>query len=665
MGSFYCKTVILLSLAAQWLPVVEAADITLIEVDTSVVQGTMLDLLGVNRKPSFIAKSRLNTTTSISTSNSSNLDAGLLYSAFGVSQVRLHDDDIDLCTVYTAAKKMDASGSVSKEVTNCKVTGNSGPPHLIWTPISSADTDLDNPANYDFNLVDEALRKTQATGASVYLRLGESYNGPNDTDDPVAWAKVATNIYRHVIGVFKPTSDIAIDPVYVEVHNEPDGVFWRGKTATFNTLFIETVQRVKLAASAAGRIVKVGGPGFTTNLLTNATRTGNPANGFVETVSASGLDFYSTHYYGGCAKATLPAAASYLRNVRTLVNNQGGSHLPLHITEWNIGLGEQCGNDFYGQQRTQSFDSGVMTLMHDPAQNIEAAHFYAGVPIMALFDFTSVNGKVLINPSAWSFWAHAKLKGAIALSTKVCTNTNNCVAGYAAENSPLLALAGQFGGTQMVIVTNDNPSTSSYTLRVKGLNANVMRAVILNPPQGVQQLAISGNPSVPEPSALQNILNNVSQITHDSLAVIGGQVELSLTIPAYSVQVVELESVVTQLSNFAVTPILSGNNRSLSLSAQVGIAGSDVGKAGAFYVAANLQGKWFAYSGKSWLPWTEGILPENEKVSALPTTKNIEILKQLDVSAYVGAMIYAGYGLSLEDMLTHNKYALVHQVKAM
>lgn len=662
MRSFFCKTVVtFLSLTGQSLSV---ADHPVVEVDTAVMQGMIRDLLGVNRKPGFIAKSLTNTTSSISTPNSTYLDAGMLYSAFGISQVRLHDDDIDLCKVYTAAKQIDASGNSSKEVTNCKSSGTSGPPHLIWTPISSADAELDNPANYDFTRVDEAVRKTLATGAGVYLRLGESFNGPNDTDDPVAWAKVATNIYRHVIGVFKPTTDIAVDPVFVEVHNEPDGVFWRGTTTTFNTLFIETVQRVKNAASAAGRTVKVGGPGFTTNLLTNATRTGSTANGFVGAVSTSGLDFFSTHYYGNCATATLSDAASYFRNVRTLVNNQGGSNLPLQITEWNIGLGERCGNAFYGQQRTQSYASGILTLMQDPVQNIEAAYFYAGVPIMALFDMTSVGGKAMINPSAWSFWAHTKLKGANALSAKVCTSNSNCVMGYAAESAPLLALAGQKGDALTVIVTNDNANSNNYTLRVKGLNASSLSATVLNPPEGIQQLTLSGNPGVPESSAVQNVFNSVSGNTHESLSIVGSQAELSLSILPYSIQVVELSTGAIRDSDFVITPVLSGNNSSLTLSAQISVASNDIGKSGAFYVAANLQDRWFVYIDNSWLPWTGGELPASEQVTILPSTKNIEILKQFDASAFIGTMIYAGYGLSLDDMLTYKKYALVYQVNA-
>src|SRR4029079_13687064 len=100
--------------------------------------------------------------------------------------------------------------------------------------------------------------------------------------------------------------------------------------------------------------------------------------------------------YDKCANATLSSSATFLRSLRALVDGQGGAGKPLQITEWNIGLGQQCGNALYAEQRLQSYASGVLTLMQDPAQAIEAAHFYAGVTIMSLFDFTSAANAVRI-----------------------------------------------------------------------------------------------------------------------------------------------------------------------------------------------------------------------------------------------------------------------------
>jgi hypothetical protein len=508
-----------------------AASTVTVKVDAAKPGSAIRDLQGVNKKP-----------TASSQTPGTSWDGKSLYAAFGVSQVRLHDASVDLCTTYKAANKLNSGVSPAQAVSGCTLAGSGSVPHFTWTPTSSADADLNNPDNYDFSQVDEALSSVLASGASVYLRLGESFNGPNDTADPVAWAKVATNIYKHVLGTFKPTAGIALNPVYVEVFNEPDGGFWRGDQATFNTLFIETAQRVRAAAAAANRSVKVGGPGFTKSVLTSSTKAGNPANGFVAAVGASTLDFFSAHLYESCETATLSSAASYLRAVRALADSQGASGKPLQITEWNIGLGSQCGNDFFSQQRTQSFDSGVLTLMQDPAQNIEAAHYYAAMPLMALFDFSSVAGAVRINPSAWALWAHAKLKGTTALDSQVCPTTGSCLKGYAAESINLLALAGQTGNVQNMVVTNDTTAAVTYTLQISGLSSATVTITISTPPAGSRDLATTGNPAVTNVTALAGLLASVSKDTRANLDVSAGQIKLTLTLPANTLQYVDVRA---------------------------------------------------------------------------------------------------------------------------
>ena len=61
-----------------------------VELDASRVQGTIRDVFGTNKKPSFDGRT-------LGTS----VNAASLYSAFGLSQVRLHDAGIDLCTICT------------------------------------------------------------------------------------------------------------------------------------------------------------------------------------------------------------------------------------------------------------------------------------------------------------------------------------------------------------------------------------------------------------------------------------------------------------------------------------------------------------------------------------------------------------------------------------
>lgn len=499
-----------------------------LEVDTQQALGTVRDVFGTNKKPSFSSQ------TPGTTLNASNL-----YTAFGLSQIRLHDSGVDLCTIYSPATKLNLGVTPSQPVTGCDLTGTGAVAHFSWTPSSTADADLNNPNNYDFSSVDQTLIEAQATGAQVYLRLGESYNGPNDTSDPVAWAKVATNIYKHVIGTFKPTPGLAVQPAYVEVFNEPDGGFWRGNASTFHTLFTETVTRVRAAAAAAGKTVKIGGPGFTRSILTTSTVTGNPANGFVTAVGAGNLDFYSAHLYNSCSTATLASAGTFLRSLRSLANSQGATGKPLHITEWNIGLGQQCGNSFFAEARTQSFASGVLSLMQDPSLNIDAAHFYSAVPIMSLFDFTTANGKVRINPSAWAFWAHGRMRGAPLLSTQVCQGSS-CTSGMTADALPIMGVAARRAGGQSIVVTNDTTSSQTYTLRLKGLTGTHVSISTSQPPANVVEFAVSGSPATISTNDLRTLGNLFTSSAPATLAISGGVATTSLTIPPRSVQLVDV-----------------------------------------------------------------------------------------------------------------------------
>ncbi len=499
-----------------------------LEVDAAQPTGAIRDVFGVNKKPSFSARTP-----------GANIDASSLYTAFGVSQIRLHDAGVDLCAIYAPATKLNVGVTPAQAVAGCELTGTGAIPHFSWTPSSSADADLNNPDHYNFTAVDQTLAEAMATGAQTYLRLGESYNGPNDTSDPVAWAKVATNIYKHVIGTFKPTPGIAVDPVFVEVFNEPDGGFWRGTAPDFHTLYVETVTRVRAAAAAAGKTVRIGGPGFTRSILTSSTVTGNPANGFVAAVGASNLDFFSAHLYNSCSTATLTSAGTFLRSLRSLADNQGATGKPLHITEWNIGLGTQCGNDFYAEPRTQSFASGVLTLMQDPTFNIDAAHFYAGVPIMSLFDFTTTSGKARINPSAWAFWAHARLRGATSLATQVCQGST-CANGLASDALPIMALAARRANGQTVVVTNDTTTSQRYTLRLKGLTGSQVTLTTSQPAANVVELSTTGSPAVVNPSNLQALAQTVTTGTPVAAAVTAGVATATLSIPARSVQLIDV-----------------------------------------------------------------------------------------------------------------------------
>jgi len=504
-----------------------SAQSLVVEVDVAANPGPVRDLNGVNRRPGFSLR-----TPPLA------VDATELYAAFGVSQVRTHDTGLDLCEAYTAAT---ITSTPPQTMSGCTVSGTpvGTLPSISWTPHSTATTALDSTANYDFTSVDTAVTQITGTGASVYLRLGESYNGPNNTASTSAWARVAGNIYRHVIGTFKPTAGVAATtPVFVEVHNEPDGAFWRGSAVNFFSLFRTTVSEVRAAAAAAGRTVRIGGPGFTSSILTSSTVTGNPANGFIAGVGADSLDFYSAHYYANCSSATLTEASTFLRALRAHVNAQGGTTLPLHLTEWNTGLGERCGTSVYSEARMQSWTSGMLTLMQDASLNVEAAHFYSAVPVMTLFDLSTSPGSVRVNPSAWAFWAHARLRGMTRLGASVCQGST-CRDGVAADTLPLMAVAGRGALSGAVIITNDTDAAQTYTLRLRGVPF-ALDLLLRTPPSGIARASLTGSPGRLSEEAVRGILGQVTVASRAAVTPVAGIISVPLTIPARTLQVIEL-----------------------------------------------------------------------------------------------------------------------------
>jgi hypothetical protein len=505
-----------------------ASSTVLVTVDASSSAGAIADLFGVNRKP-----------TAAPQSGGTSWDGTTLYTAFGISQVRVHGGGMDICGTYTAATKINVSTGAAVGL-GCTVTPSGGLPHMKWTPTSSLDADLNNTANYDFTSVDEAVSAVLATGGKLYFRLADAFNGFNDTDDPVAVAKVATNIYKHVIGQFKPSS-VTADPSVVELWNEPDGGFWQGNTSTFDSLYVQMATRVRAAAAAAGKSPLIGGAGFTQNVVAKSAISTNPAYNFVSTVGASNVDFYSAHWYGTCSTSVLPAAAAFFRNVRALADAQGATGKPMHITEWNIGLGQSCGEAQYAEQRMTSYASAILTLMQDPAQKITAAHYYAGMPLMSLFDWTSASGKVRINPGAWAFWAHSRLKGSTMLTAQICPGGTGCGNGYAAESKPLLVMAGTASGVRNIVITNDGSSAVTYTLRVSGLTGSTVTATVYTPPSATTDVTVTGSPLKPDAAAITALMALPSADVRSALGVTSGQIEMTLTVPANSVQVVKVQ----------------------------------------------------------------------------------------------------------------------------
>ncbi|MEN9796380.1 MAG: Beta-xylosidase [Pseudomonadota bacterium] len=498
-----------------------------VAVDVSAPQGPVRDVFGVNKAPTL----QLRTGGAV--------DATKLYDAFAVSQVRLHDVGIDPCTIYKDATVRDLSVSPPRVVVGCTF------PDIVkrrsWT-VNDA-SKVDDPSNYDFAKTDVLLAAAAKSGGKIYLRIGANdYGGPNDTGDVDSFARVSINIYRHVIGRFK-SAGISYDPVFVEVGNEPDGAFWRGDRADFISAYNLMVDGVRTAASEAGKTVKVGGAGFTDTVLDAMTRTDNVAHGFVAGVTPARLDFFSAHHYDDCSAATLPSAAAALSALRAKLSSEGIPTVPLHLTEWNIGLGNKCAAGDFTSAQSQSFASGMLTLMQDGALDVSAAHFYSGMPPMSLFQSgASVSEGLRITPSAWALRAHAGLRGGTLVKAEVCNGTEPCVSGAAGAGAPLVAVAGRRAdGSHRVLVTNDSDTARPFALRVSGLPAGTASATLRYPPstEVTVEGTVTGNVFVPSDASVTAALAKETSSTV-SFPVSGAAGAVPLTLPARSVLAVDL-----------------------------------------------------------------------------------------------------------------------------
>ena len=448
-----------------------------VTVNLSSPVGPVRDVFGVNKTPRLALKS------------GGAVDATRLYTAFGVSQVRMHDVGISPCSLYKDATVRDPSVSPPRVVTGCNF------PDIVkrrsWTV--NDPSKVDDPANYDFSEVDALLAAASRTGARIYLRIGANdFGGPNDTEDVTSFARVSVNLYRHVIGQFKP-GPTSYDPAYVEVGNEPDGAFWRGDAADFISAYNLMVDGVRAAAAQAGKTVQVGGAGFTKEVLAKFSEAGNVANGFAAGVTAGRLEFFSAHHYDDCSAATLSNAATFLTSLRAQLKSQGLASVPLHLTEWNIGLGNKCDAGDFSSPQSQSFASGVLSLLQEESWNVQAAHFYAGMPPMSLFESGGATGTVGINvsPSAWALRAHSGLKGGTRLLTQVCEE-GTCSPVPLNAGAPLMAVAVKRATAgYRVIVTNDSDEEKAFTLKFTGTEATgVNGATVRRPPSS--SVAVEG-----------------------------------------------------------------------------------------------------------------------------------------------------------------------------
>lgn len=498
---------------------------------SSTAPATARDLLGVNRPPRFDGR----------IAPIHRYDASALYRAFGVTSVRLHDAGLALCEIYRDATVTDRRASPPRRLTQCVNTPVNTPPLVEWRV--NDPTRIDEAAQYDFTAVDATLASIAALPARVYLRLGESFNGPNDTPDAETWSRVARAIHRHVIGRFASDMLPTIDLHAVEIHNEPDGFFWQGSSATLFDLVRRTADGVRADARAAGLVHPVGGPGFTQNVTRGLAQPGSLTAQFLPAVGAHRLDFFSAHFYGNCAATTLTELRDWLRSLRRQIDAQGFADRPIHVSEWNIGLGQQCGNALYRQPRLASFTAAALALFGEAEFDVTAAHYYAGVPIMGLFAAAEGQPRFEVLPAAWAFWAHRHLHGGTGLAVShcaggVCSTLSERTAGP-------VAAAARRGERIFAVLANDAAAARSLRVRIGGLGEGASAALWRLPSDRVHVLEGSINADgrvEPTRAALRALFASVTTEAGDLVPVPGSDArDLVVELEPYAVAIVRVE----------------------------------------------------------------------------------------------------------------------------
>lgn len=116
----------------------------------------------------------------------------------------------------------------------------------------------------------------------------------------------------------------------------------------------------------------------------------------------------------------------------------------------------------------------------------------------------------------------------------------------------------------------------------------------------------------------------------------------------------------------APTPVFtasaSGTTGSLTITANLQVGDPDVGANGNIYLVANVHDAWYAHNGTAWESWQGGSIPAY--FSGALADRSIEVVRNLDSSAFSGTRVFLGYGRDEADMLGNSRYGLIYQVAA-
>lgn len=110
--------------------------------------------------------------------------------------------------------------------------------------------------------------------------------------------------------------------------------------------------------------------------------------------------------------------------------------------------------------------------------------------------------------------------------------------------------------------------------------------------------------------------------------------------------------------SFSTTAV--GTTDNLTLHITINIADAELGLSGIYYAAFNHNADWYFFSPQGWILHNGGPLPGYPTDSLSSVTA--ELVTATDLSSFIGAQLYLGYGLSENDMLANSKHALTYTV---
>jgi len=458
-------------------------------------------------------------------------DFTALFQWAGFSALRAHDQGYDLCNLYTDDALVLSTTNEALDADACSYEPGGPNSAAVWS-VSNPPAVYDA-ANYDFDAADLGIDAIVDGGFELFLRLGESYNGPNDTTQPAMWAAVAQRAYEHVATGWPDPLDLSRTPAWVEIHNEPDGFFWLGSNAGFLALYEQTWDAVT-AVTADGLVApSVGGSGFTdggTSAWLNGSSSLTLVTDFVAANAGSRLDFLSVHYYGSCAGSDPVELVEYIAAIRAALDATGNLGIPILLTEWNIGLGSVCGTTFFYEAEVGSFVAAALTLLQDSSLGLPRAYYYDAAPLMGPFSMQDSTEEFIVRPAAFAFRAHAELAGGNKLGTSSCNSTGgDCQAPLDAlvSGEAVLPLAATLpSGEHGVVLVNRGDTERIAEVQFDGVGPALSSYTLLRYPASLSSsLSLASSPDAaghlqPATSAMQQLDQSV--VTETGLPV-GGQ----------------------------------------------------------------------------------------------------------------------------------------------